>query len=100
MYTKKSGKNCVSYYEQKALLRASCRAAALVIQQVPVGSFRVFCGLLVVQEPQGGVEPALQFPLDAALGDLPVLLVDPLCLPGVSLDQLLRGPKSVIANPF
>ena len=70
------------------------------VQQVSVGSFPVVGGLLVVQEPEGCVEATFQFLSDLTLCRFPILLVIPLCLEGVSLDQFLRGPKSVIANSF
>ena len=79
---------------------ASCRVPSLLVQQVPVGSFRILGGLLIVQKPERGVEPALQFLLDQALGRFPVLLVDPLGLPCLGFDQFLGGPKPVITNPF
>ena len=72
----------------------------LLVQQVAVGSFRILRGLLIIQEPEGGVEAPFQFLFDLTLGYLPVFLVDPLCFPSVSLDQLLGGSKPVIANPF
>ena len=76
-------------------------------QAIPLGLQHVlamFVGnlspLLIIKEPEGGIEPALQLLPDLALGRLPVLLVNPAYLKGVSLDQLLGGPKPVIANRF
>ena len=43
---------------------------ASVVQQVPVGSFRIFGGLFIVQEPESCIKPALQLLLDQALGSL------------------------------